>query len=448
LYNDGETTYQQYKTTKYANEIYPLGTDEYEELKQSIKERGLYHPIIINQDGDVLDGHHRLKACEELGIKPRFEVKQFDNVVLEELFVIDSNLARRQLTVFAYAELIIVKKEPLLKELAERNMKAGITLSRNQERVHTAEELAEMAGVSKDTLYKVQQIMKSDLFKDNADFKESVESEKISINSAYQQVKRFEDDNKPNDDINSWVARLEGKTDLDRFAMFGKAEYQNDAPRVYNVWNFMQLDPRLGQKHPGQIPGQIAMNVLYYYTKPGDMVIDPMAGGGSTIDACKIMGRKCLAYDIKPMREDIKEWDATTKSFPEEARGCNLVFLDPPYGFLMKKEYSEQSISSLPIDKFLEAMEKIIKASYEVLAPNGHIALVMSGLTDENFEYFIDLPADCINIFKAVGFKQHQRIGVPIPPAVKSALDVHHFKKKKMLLNLNRDLVIFQSCVG
>jgi hypothetical protein len=437
---------QQYKTTKYANEIYPLGTDEYEELKQSIKERGLYHPIIINQDGDVLDGHHRLRACEELGIKPRFEVKQFDNVVLEELFVIDSNLARRQLTVFAYAELIIVKKEPLLKELAERNMKAGITLSRNQERVHTAEELAEMAGVSKDTLYKVQQIMKSDLFKDNADFKESVESEKISINSAYQQVKRFEDDNKPNDDINSWVARLEGKTDLDRFAMFGKAEYQNDAPRVYNVWNFMQLDPRLGQKHPGQIPGQIAMNVLYYYTKPGDMVIDPMAGGGSTIDACKVMGRRCIAFDIVPVRDDITKWNIyKEKALPQTAQNGNLVMLDPPYSFLNAAHYDKiNSLSALSTDEFIQAMEIIGQVCNDNLVLGGHVALVMEGITDENHEFFLDFSARCIPIFESIGFKQKERISVPMPSAIKSALDVHRFKKKKMLLNINRDLIIFQ----
>jgi len=41
-----------------------------EELKLLIKERGLYHPIVINQHGDVLDGHHRLRACEELSPQP------------------------------------------------------------------------------------------------------------------------------------------------------------------------------------------------------------------------------------------------------------------------------------------------------------------------------------------------------------------------------------------
>jgi len=34
----------------------------------------------------------------------------------------------------------------------------------------------------------------------------------------------------------------------------------------------------------GAIPGQIVENVLYYYTEPFQVVVDPMAGGGTTID--------------------------------------------------------------------------------------------------------------------------------------------------------------------
>jgi hypothetical protein len=30
----------------------------------------------------------------------------------------------------------------------------------------------------------------------------------------------------------------------------------SEQPPIYNVWNFASCDPRFGQKHPGQIPGQ------------------------------------------------------------------------------------------------------------------------------------------------------------------------------------------------
>jgi ParB-like chromosome segregation protein Spo0J len=45
-----------------------LTEDEYQGLKASIAERGVLVPIEIDETGAVLDGHHRLRACEELGI--------------------------------------------------------------------------------------------------------------------------------------------------------------------------------------------------------------------------------------------------------------------------------------------------------------------------------------------------------------------------------------------
>jgi ParB-like chromosome segregation protein Spo0J len=146
---------------KYANKVYPLTKSVYEALKQSIKERqGLHVPITINRQGDVLDGHHRLRACHELGIEPTFEVKHFDNELEEELYVYEINRVRRQLTEFQKVELVL-REKPLIAELAKRNMKAGVTLSRNQERVHTDKEVAKKAGHSKDFCYKVEQVIKA-----------------------------------------------------------------------------------------------------------------------------------------------------------------------------------------------------------------------------------------------------------------------------------------------
>jgi len=58
---------------------------------------------------------------------------------------------------------------------------------------------------------------------------------------------------------------------------------QSETPPIYNVWNFSICDPRFGQKHPGQIPGQAILNLLLWLTEPFDFVVDPMAGGGPTI---------------------------------------------------------------------------------------------------------------------------------------------------------------------
>jgi ParB-like chromosome segregation protein Spo0J len=81
-----------------------LPSDEYEALKDSIKnERAL--PLVVNGEGVILDGHHRYRVCSDLGFKPKIEVKNFPNKLLEKKFVIEANLRRRHLNDFQKAEL-------------------------------------------------------------------------------------------------------------------------------------------------------------------------------------------------------------------------------------------------------------------------------------------------------------------------------------------------------
>lgn len=46
----------------------PLGTDEYQELFEDIKINGVLEPIHVDEEGVVIDGHHRSKIANELGI--------------------------------------------------------------------------------------------------------------------------------------------------------------------------------------------------------------------------------------------------------------------------------------------------------------------------------------------------------------------------------------------
>lgn len=46
----------------------PLSAEEYAELKEDIRRRGVMVPIEYDENGNVLDGHHRLQICTELGI--------------------------------------------------------------------------------------------------------------------------------------------------------------------------------------------------------------------------------------------------------------------------------------------------------------------------------------------------------------------------------------------
>ena len=67
---------------------------EYAELKASIEANGLMQPITANQ-GAILDGRHRERACRELGIEPKFVEYNGDDPLG---YVVLMNVHRRHLS--------------------------------------------------------------------------------------------------------------------------------------------------------------------------------------------------------------------------------------------------------------------------------------------------------------------------------------------------------------
>ena len=55
-----------------------------------------------------------------------------------------------------------------------------------------------------------------------------------------------------------------------------------------------------GIKHPAIYPVKIVEEFLHLLTRPGDVVLDPFIGSGSTAVACRKLGRHFIGYDINP----------------------------------------------------------------------------------------------------------------------------------------------------
>ena len=72
----------------------PLSDREFQALAKSIKERGLLTPIALWR-GQVIDGRHRLLACQEVGVEPVFMEIPDDADPLE--YVMDCNDRRRHM---------------------------------------------------------------------------------------------------------------------------------------------------------------------------------------------------------------------------------------------------------------------------------------------------------------------------------------------------------------
>ena len=82
-----------------------------------------------------------------------------------------------------------------------------------------------------------------------------------------------------------------------------------------NVWNVPK--PRNNKEHPTMKPLELLSRAVMYSSKPGDLVLDPFAGSGSTLITCQAMGRKCYTIELDPGYCDVIV-DRFTSAYPNE----------------------------------------------------------------------------------------------------------------------------------
>jgi 16S rRNA G966 N2-methylase RsmD len=72
----------------------------------------------VDQNGFIVDGHHRYKAAQSIGIKPEFEIRTFMSRTQELDFIYQKNVVRRHLNEFERIEHYLVTEEKKEKEQA------------------------------------------------------------------------------------------------------------------------------------------------------------------------------------------------------------------------------------------------------------------------------------------------------------------------------------------
>jgi DNA modification methylase len=127
--------------------------------------------------------------------------------------------------------------------------------------------------------------------------------------------------------------------------------------------------PKGNNKYPGVTPAFIIWNLVQRYTKPGDLVVDPMAGSGTTIDVCKEEGRQVIGYDVAPAHPLVVQNDA--RNIPLEDNSVDMVFIDSPYSNNVKYSDHPDCIGKISCEdeRFFEELEKVAKEAYRILKP-------------------------------------------------------------------------------
>lgn len=76
----------------------PLTADDEDRLRTSIRERGVEVPVVVDETGTVIDGHHRDRIARELGIDCPRVVKKGLAEHEKRILAVELNVARRQFT--------------------------------------------------------------------------------------------------------------------------------------------------------------------------------------------------------------------------------------------------------------------------------------------------------------------------------------------------------------
>lgn len=214
---------------------------------------------------------------------------------------------------------------------------------------------------------------------------------------------------------------------------------------IYNVWK--QQTKSEGSSHFGNSEVRWLDNLLYLYTQPFDVVVDPFAGGGSTIDVCKKRLRRYFVSDRKPIVErekEIRQHDIKDGPLkPPQWKDVKLVYLDPPYWIQAEGQYSKDAddLGNQSLEDFTKNLARII-GEYAKKLTDAYIALIIQPTQWKALDrQFTDHVGDMLRLVK---LPVDMRYSVPYESQQCTAQMVEWSKENKRCLVLTREIVVWK----
>lgn len=172
--------------------IPPLSPEEFQQLEENCLRDGIRDALIVwEQDGNdiLIDGHNRFRI---VGKHPtiQFNIKRMQFADRNEAirWIILNQFGRRNLSAYDRSILALKLKPVIAEKAKEKEAERKTTYQKSEKSelptVNTTKELAKVAGVSHDTIHKVEAIQKSG----NEQLIKDVREGRESINSGYQRI--------------------------------------------------------------------------------------------------------------------------------------------------------------------------------------------------------------------------------------------------------------------
>ncbi len=381
--------------------------------------------ISVNADNILLDGRHRMLAYKKLADgKDDVEIQVFRHAV------------QSPLESFRLACFLQDKGKALSNDDRVASAKRLYALGDQSQK-----EIAKSLGVSQSTVANwLSRTLKEE--------KERKRDKSFALwLSCHTQEEIAEAVEVPQQTIADWMKDFTEKSVADKSVFPADFEVP-----IYNVWK--QQTKTAGVNHFGNSEVRWLDNLLYLYTNPADIIVDPFAGSGSTIDLCKKRQRRYWVADRKPIVErehEIRKHDLVAESgvqMPPVPRwkDVKLVYLDPPYWLQAQGQYSQDptDLANMPLDQFNETLAGIIHGFAKKLK-NGeprYIALIIQPTQWKAPErQFVDHIGDMLRLVK---LPVDMRFSVPYESQQCNAQMVEWAKSNRKCLVLTRELVVWR----
>ncbi|MEW6193163.1 MAG: DNA methyltransferase [Bacillota bacterium] len=199
------------------------------------------------------------------------------------------------------------------------------------------------------------------------------------------------------------------------------------------VWSFKQRGN--WATHSGEYRGNwspyIPRNVILKYSEPGELVLDYFCGAGTTAVEAKLLGRRCIAFDVNDKAIELARKNVSFSIEPEQLtlkvyepellvgdardlsflpdNSVDLICAHPPYANIIHyTNNKEDDLSFLDVDEFLKEMAKVARESFRVLKPGRQCAILIGDTRKK--KHVIPLGFKLINVYLNAGFKLRELI--------------------------------------
>ena len=166
---------------KYYDMIPRPTQDEWHALEHSIQLHGLREPVVVNQDGVLLDGYTRYEICQNRKIPIQTRTKSFDSKEDELRYVLEVNATRRQLNAFQRVELFHDIFRSYQRQAADNHKNSNRPGDRNFPTGGSLIRYSELVGVGQKRTHAALKIIESD----NECLKIQCRNGTMTVNEAY-----------------------------------------------------------------------------------------------------------------------------------------------------------------------------------------------------------------------------------------------------------------------